>query len=55
MVNSEQTVSIETPAGTEKAINIERIVSEKFPAISRRNPLIKNGLFRFLRWLSREH
>ncbi len=55
MVNSEQAVSIETPVETEKAINIERIVSEKFPAISRRNPLVKNGLFRFLRWLSREH
>lgn len=35
-------------------INIEQVVSDKFPAISRRNPLVKNGLFRFLRWLCRE-
>lgn len=55
MVNSEHTVRIETPSHADKAISIERIVSENFPAISRRPPLIKNGLFRFLRWLSREH
>lgn len=55
MVNSEHTVRIETSARADKAISIERIVSENFPAISRRPPLIKNGLFRFLRWLSREH
>lgn len=55
MVNSEHTVRIETSAPADKAISIERIVSENFPAISRRPPLIKNGLFRFLRWLSREH
>jgi len=55
VVNSEHTVRIETSAPADKAISIERIVSENFPAISRRPPLIKNGLFRFLRWLSREH
>jgi len=55
VVNSEHTVRIETPSHADKAISIERIVSENFPAISRRPPLIKNGLFRFLRWLSREH
>ncbi|SEF79501.1 GNAT family N-acyltransferase [Oceanospirillum linum] len=55
MVNSEHTAGIETSTDAEKAVNIERIVSEKFPALARRNPLIKNGLFRFLRWLSREH
>ena len=55
MVNSEHTVRIETSAPADKAISIERIVSENFPAISRRPPLIKNGLFRFLRWLSWEH
>ena len=35
-------------------VNIEQVVNDKFPAISRRNPIVKNGLFRFLRWLCRE-
>ncbi len=55
MVNSEHVAGTEKLVETEKTINIERIVSDKFPAIRRRNPLLKNGLFRFLRWLSREH
>lgn len=35
-------------------VNIEQVVSAKFPAIARRSPVIKNGLFRFLRWICRE-
>lgn len=35
-------------------VNIEQVVSDKYPALNRRAPVVKNGLFRFLRWLSRE-
>lgn len=59
MVNTEQAVNIEKSDDVgrvhiEKTVNIEKIINAKFPAISRRNPILKSGLFRFLRWLSRE-
>jgi putative hemolysin len=59
VVNTEQAVNIEKSDDVgrvhiEKTVNIEKIINAKFPAISRRNPILKSGLFRFLRWLSRE-
>lgn len=55
MVNTEQTIPVTDSAAPEKTVNIEQVVQAKFPALARRHPLLKNGLFRFLRWLSREH
>lgn len=43
-----------TPETAESGIRVEQIVRDKFPAISRRHPLLKSSLFRFLRWLCRE-